>query len=81
MSKITKATLFKPKNANSKQATTDSISQQIINAEAAARQAKTARLRKQRLAKASDDEQNEAAAPPAKPAKRRAKASTKPKTA
>jgi hypothetical protein len=70
-----KNSLFKPgMPGRDKAETTTSIARSIAEAEVAAREAKTARLKKLRLAKEAADEAARAAEPPApKPVKGRAK--------
>ncbi|WP_265516114.1 hypothetical protein [Nitratireductor luteus] len=69
MSTLNQTTLFKPArpSATSKAETTTSVARGIIDAEAKAREAKSARLREARLAQ----EAAEAANPPAEPAKKK----------
>lgn len=72
MTRLTKDTLFKPTRAESKQATTDSAARSILEAEAAARQKKTERLRAMRLEVEAATEKQQAAHPrsaKAKPAR------------
>ena len=78
MAKLTKTTLFKPKGANSKQAMTDSIAREIIDAEAAARRAKTEKLRKLRLAKSPDNEDDDSDAGRSKSTERRGRSTGRP---
>jgi hypothetical protein len=75
MAPSTKASLFKPGMlGRDKAENTTSIARSIAEAEVAAREAKTARLKKLRLAKEAADDAARAAQPPApKPAKGRAK--------
>jgi len=72
MARLTKDTLFKPTRAESKQAATDSTARSILEAEAAARQKKTDRLRAMRLEVEAATEKQQAAYPrsaKAKPAR------------
>jgi len=71
LTNLTKATLFKPTRAESKQATTDSVAKQMADAEAAARRAKTERLRGLRLAKDPAPDESKVKARSRKPSKRR----------
>ena len=76
MAALTKNSVFKSGvPARDKAETTTSIARSIAEAEVAAREAKTARLRKLRLAKEAADEEARATAPvAAKPTKVKAKA-------
>lgn len=65
---LTKDTLFRtPSRAEQKQATTDSIARSIVDAETAAREAKSERLRKARLEREAAEREAAAERPAAKP--------------
>lgn len=74
---VTKDNLFRPKSskAETKADTTDRAARTVIEAEAAKQAAKTARLRKLRLAQEAETPETETPAAAPKPTKRRAKSS------
>ncbi len=68
---MSKAKPAKPTRTESKQAITDSVARELIDAEAAARRAKTERLRAMRLAKETGHEKSSVKARPARKASKR----------
>lgn len=73
MTQFTKETLFKPTRAESKQATTDKTVRKMLDTEAAARRAKTDRLREMRLATVEGQDDGAVKDTPPKKTRRAAK--------